>query len=90
MPPVSLSPSGLTLRAPAAESGAGPRRSSLVCRVRERAIHRDVNTVGCYGNVWSITFALTIAVDRRRNENASTKVLNETTPQNPRGVRRVR
>ena len=38
-----------------------------------------VNTVGCYGNVWSITFALTIAVDRRRNENASTKVLNETT-----------
>ena len=38
-----------------------------------------VNTVGCYGNVWAITFALTIAVDRRRNENASTKVLNETT-----------
>ena len=28
---------------------------------------------GCYGNVWSITFALTIAVDRRRNENASVK-----------------
>ena len=28
-------------------------------------------SAGCYGNVWSITFALTIAVDRRRNENAS-------------------